>query len=444
MSKFIAIIVAFIGVSAYGQQAEDALVLGTVLDTSRAVVAGAIVKVTHISTNASVEVRSDERGEYRTPPLRIGEYTISVEAAGFKQFNQRGIILDIGDVRQVDAVLEVGQTTESVNVEAAASLLQTSDSTVGTVINNQQIEDLPLNGRDYLQLAALSSGTIASTQGVSIGGQAGTQVAFLLDGQDNNNQEILTTHSGQKEIIKPSPDAIQEFKVVTNSYSAEFGRSSSGVVSVALKSGTNQFHGVAYEFLRNQDLDAKNLFAATIPPYKRNQFGATLGGPVIKNKTFFFGDFEIARIITSNTVVATVPTLAERQGIFPGTIYDPSTYNAVTGLRTPFNANTISQSLWDPAAKAILGYFPVPTTGAATNNFLYNAPANQNAAKWDFRVDQILSDKQNLYFRFSSQDTNYEVTANIPPLGGNYATGSGAQTNTAEELRPCIQLGLIQ
>jgi hypothetical protein len=261
LSKFIAIIVIFIGVSAYGQQAEDALVLGTVLDTSRAVVAGAIVKVTHISTNASIEVRSDERGEYRTPPLRIGEYTISVEAAGFKQFNQRGIVLDIGDVRQVDAVLEVGQTTESVNVEAEASLLQTADSTVGTVINNQQIEELPLNGRDYLQLAALSSGTIASTEGVSIGGQAGTQVAFLLDGQDNNNQEILTTHSGQKEIIKPSPDAIQEFKVVTNSYSAEFGRSSSGVVSVALKSGTNQFHGVAYEFLRNQDLDAKNLFA---------------------------------------------------------------------------------------------------------------------------------------------------------------------------------------
>jgi hypothetical protein len=432
LSKFIASIVIFAGVSAYGQQAEDALVLGTVLDTSGAVVAGAIVKVTHVSTNASVEVRSDQSGEYRTPPLRIGEYTISVEAAGFKQFNQRGIVLDIGDVRQVDAVLEIGQTTESVNVEAAPSLLQTADSTVGTVINNQQIEDLPLNGRDYLQLAALSSGTIASTEGVSIGGQAGTQVAFLLDGQDNNNQEILTTHSGQKEIIKPSPDAIQEFKVVTNSYSAEFGRSSSGVVSVALKSGTNQFHGVAYEFLRNQDLDAKNLFAVTIPPYKRNQFGATLGGPVIKNKTFFFGDFELARIITSNTVVATVPTLPERQGIFPGTIYNPSTYNAATGLRTPFSANTIPQSLWDPASSAILGYFPLPTTSAATNNFLYNAPANQNAAKWDFRVDQILSDKQNLYFRISSQDTNYAVTANIPPVDGNYATGSGAQTNNGK------------
>ena len=198
-------------------------------------------------------------------------------------------------------------------------------------------------------------------------------MAFLLDGQDNNNQEILTSHSGQKEIIKPSVDAIQEFKVVTNSYSAEFGRSSSGVVSVALKSGSNQFHGVAYEFLRNQDVDAKNLFAVTIPPYKRNQFGATLGGPVIKNKTFFFGDFELARIITSTTVVATVPTLAERQGIFPGTIYNPATYDTATGMRTPFQGNTIPQSLWDPAAAGILSYIPLPTTGAATNNYLYNA-----------------------------------------------------------------------
>ena len=366
---------------------------------------------------------------------------IDVEYQGFKHFNQRGIILSIGDVRKVDVSLQIGQASESVNVEAAASLLQTSDSTVGTVINNIQIDDLPLNGRDYLQLAALSSGTvaasqasgtIAATQGVSIGGQAGTQAAFLLDGQDSNNQEIATSHSEQKEIVKPSVDAIQEFKVVTNGYSAEFGRSSSGAVSVALKSSTNQFHGVAYEFLRNQDVDAKNLFAVTLPPYKRNQFGATIGGPVKKNKTFFFGDFEITRIITSGAVVATVPTLAERNGIFPGTIYNPATYNASTGRRTTFSGNLIPQSLWDATALKVLNYIPLPTTNATASNYFYNEPENQNAARWDFRIDQILSERQNLYFRFSSQDTNYAITSPVAPVNGNYETGSGAQTDNSK------------
>ena len=415
-----------------GQQATDAVVVGSVRDSTQAVVSGARVTLTHVATSSAVQALTDERGQYRTPPLRLGEYAVSIEAPGFKRFNQRGLVLDIGDVREVDAVLQVGQVSESVNVEAAAPLLQTADSTVGTVINTKQIEDLPLNGRDYLQLAALSSGTVAASQGVSIGGQAGTQAAFLLDGQDNNNQEILTSHSGQKEVIKPSVDAIQEFKVVTNGYSAEYGRSSSGVVTVALKSGTNQFHGSAYEFLRNQDVDAKNLFAATTPPYKRNQFGATFGGPVIRNKTFFFADFELARIVQSSAVVATVPTLAERQGIFPTAIYNPATYSASTGTRTPFANNTIPQALWDPIATKILGFMPLPTNNAASANYQYNAPANQNGSKWDFRVDQILSEKQNIYFRFSSQDLSNAVTSNVAPINGVYVTGSGAQSNNGK------------
>src|ERR1700734_576589 len=278
--------------SAVAQQVDDAIVVGTVFDSSHAAVTGAVVRLTHVATNAITETRTDSHGEYRTPSLKIGEYVIAVEADGFKQSNQRGVVLEIGDVRRVDVVLEVGQTSESVNVEAEAPLLQASDSTVGDVINNRQIEELPLNGRDYLQLANLSSGTVPATQGVEIGGQAGTQVAFLLDGQDNNNQQISTSHSGQKEVVKPSVDAIQEFKVVTNGYSAEFGRSSSGVVSVALKSGTNELHGSAFEFIRNDIVDAKNLFATYKPPYKRNQFGSSAGGPVIRNKTFIFGDFE--------------------------------------------------------------------------------------------------------------------------------------------------------
>ena len=410
--------------SAVAQQADNAIVTGTVFDSSGATVSGATVKLTHISTNAITEIHTDERGLYRTPSLRIGQYFLNVEADGFKHFSQRGVELEIGDVRKVDVVLEIGQASESVNVDAQAPLLQASDSTVGDVINNKQIEDLPLNGRDYLQLANLSSGTIPSSQGVSIGGQAGTQVAFLLDGQDNNNQQISTGHSGQKEVVKPSVDAIQEFKVVTNGYSAEFGRSSSGVVSVAIKSGSNQLHGSAFEFIRNDVVDAKNLFATYKPPYKRNQFGASAGGPVIRNKTFIFGDFEAAYIRQSTTTLSTVPTSEQRTGQFSSTIEDP-----LTG--SPFQGNQIPLNRLDPIALKILGYVPLPQTVAATSNYNYQSPSNQDAHRYDFRVDQIINDRQNLFFRYSNQVADDGVSAPLPPANGEYYSGGGAQSTNS-------------
>ncbi|MGA2880744.1 MAG: carboxypeptidase-like regulatory domain-containing protein [Bryobacteraceae bacterium] len=433
MSKFVAIFVftAF-SLGAFGQQVENAVVVGSVFDPTHAAVSDATVTLTHLATDSKVEVRTDDKGEYRTPPLRIGAYSISIAADGFKRFNQRGVVLDIGDVRQVDAMLEVGQVSDSVNVEASAPLLQTSDATVGTVIGNQQITNLPLNGRDYLQLAALSSGTIPSTTiasngaqvGVSIGGQAGTAAAFLLDGLDNNTQTIFPDHGNQKEVIKPSIDAIQEFKVVTNLYSAEYGRTSSGVVSVTLKSGSNEIHGVGYEFLRNEALDAKNFFATEKSPFKRNQFGTAIGGPIIKNKLFIFGDFEIGRIRESATEVDTVPTLAERNGIFPTTIYNPATYNAATKTRTAFAGNQIPASLWDPVAAKVLSFYPLPTTSGATNNYVYASPENQDPRHWDVRGDEILSEKQNLFFRYSSQTQDYGTVVAFPAISGVGFTGA--------------------
>ncbi|HEY6346038.1 MAG TPA: carboxypeptidase-like regulatory domain-containing protein [Bryobacteraceae bacterium] len=184
MSRFITIFAFLVSsLPVVAQQASDAIVVGSGLDSSQAAISGAKVTLVQLATGAVTDVVTGDRGQYRTPPLRIGEYTISVEAGGFKRFQQRGLVLDIGDVRQVDVVLEVGQVSDSVDVDAAAPLLETSGATVGTVIGNRQIEDLPLNGRDYLQLAALSSGTIPSTSGVgiSIGGQVGTAVAFIPD-----------------------------------------------------------------------------------------------------------------------------------------------------------------------------------------------------------------------------------------------------------------------
>ncbi len=425
----------------FGQEVDAAIVAGTVLDASHAAVVDAKVTLIHLATNSATEVRTNEHGEYRTPPLRIGEYEVGVEASGFKRFDQRGLVLSIGDVRQVDAVLEVGQVSQTVTVEAATPLLQTEDSTVGTLITNQQITELPLNGRDYLQLATLSSGTvpvISNGVGISIGGQAGGQVAFLLDGQDNNNQQISTSHSGQKDIVEPSIDAIQEFKVVTNGYSAEYGRSSSGVITAAIKSGTNQFHGVGYEFVRNAALDAENYFtpaSAPKPAFGRNQFGGAIGGPIVHDKTFFFGDFEIGRIRQSVTTTSTLPTDLQRQGAFATPIYDPN-----TGLAFPIvnGQYTIPAGRIDPIALKILNLLPHTQTSAATANYVYVSPENQDPRRWDLRLDQVLSDKQNLYFRYSSQDSDNGVVSLLPPASGEgyYSSGptgeTGAQTTVSK------------
>jgi hypothetical protein len=238
------------------QQATEAVILGSVFDASGAGITNATVTVTSVATAATTHIKTDGGGEYRTPPLSIGEYQLTVEASGFKQFSENRIQLAIGDVRKIDVVLQPGEISQVVNVTASGEVLNTSDSTQGTVIGGSLIQELPLttanssatNGRDYLQLALLSAGTAPAIAGVgiSIGGQQGYNVGFLLDGIDNNAQFIRYTYGNQKEALKPSVDAVSEFKVETNGYSAEFGRSSSGVVSVSIKSGTNKLHGTAY------------------------------------------------------------------------------------------------------------------------------------------------------------------------------------------------------
>lgn len=422
-----------------GQEVDAAIVTGTVVDASQAAIPNADIQLTHIATNTIVRVQTNNRGEYRTPPLRLGTYEVSVEAPGFKRFDQKGVVLNIGDVRQVNVVLQVGEMTQSVTVEAAAPLLQRDDSTVGTVITNQEITELPLNGRDYVQLAALSSGTTsASGSGVTIGGEAPGQVAFLLDGQDNNNQQI-GLHSSQKDIVEPSIDAIQEFKVVTNGYSAEYGRSSSGVVSVALKSGTNHFHGDGYEFVRNAALDAENYFVSPgtpKPPFGRNQFGGIIGGPIVHDKTFFFGDFEVGLIRQSVTSLDTLPTDAEREGEFSTPITNPSTgqlFPLVNGYYT------IPSGSFDPIAAKVINLLPHAQLPVALNNYEYSSPNDTDTHRWDLRIDQILSDKQSLYVRYSEQEVDDGITSLLPPAPGEgYYSAQptslepGAQTNNSQ------------
>ena len=415
----------------HGQSSEAAIIVGQVADTDHRVLSAAAVVLHHLATNTVTRVVTDGSGEYRTPPLRLGEYSLEVTAEGFKRAERNGIKLSIGDVRKINVELAVGNVSETVSVDADVALLQTEDSSVGVVITNKQINDLPLNGRDYLQLAALSSGTAPAVAGapggavgVSIGGQNGSQASYQLDGADNNSQQMSVGHTGRKEVIKPSVDAIEEFKVVTNSYSAEYGRSSSGVISVALKSGSNSLHGSAFEFLRNEYTDAANRFATERAPYKRNQYGGSLGGPIVKDKLFYFSDAEFSNVRQANTETSTLPSSAQRNGIFSSTIKDPTTSKA-------FADNTIPESRWDPVAVKILSYIPAAQTTATSSNYVYNSPANQDPYRWDLRVDQNISPKQRAYLRYSQEYDNTGVDSQFPRNAAGYVGGAGAQATKA-------------
>jgi hypothetical protein len=449
LKHILLITLALFSAPLWGQQSSDAVILGSVTDASQAAVSGATVTVTSVATAAITQVQTDDHGEYRTPPLRIGEYHVIVESPGFKRFAESNVQLSIGDVRKIDAILQVGQVSENVTVSASDTVLNTSDSTQGTVVGGNLIQELPLttqnssatNGRDYLQLALLSAGTAPAISGVgiSIGGQQGYNVGFLLDGIDNNSQFIRYTYGNQKEALKPSVDAISQFKVVTNGYSAEYGRSSSGVVSVSIKSGTNQVHGTAYEFLRNDALDATPFFQAVKTPYRRNDFGVAVGGPIVRNKLFAFGDFELLRVIKSNSVKDSLPTAAERAGCFSQPVYDPTSYNAATGRRSPFplvitatpncpadgHHYQIPAYQFDQLAVKLLTFIPVPDPSVAdtntTNDYIYTSPANALPVTFDFRVDNNLTDKQKLFFRWSTQNQHYPATISLPAVAGiNY------------------------
>lgn len=435
MSKLLALtaIVIISTGAAAAQVATGAVISGTVIDSGQRALAGAVVTITSTSTGVTDAISTNNLGQYRSAPLQIGGYTVSIERDGFKQYREIGVNLDIGAVREINAVLLPGQVVETVEVQGGTEeLLQKSDSTVGTVITNEQVAELPLNGgsngRDYLQLATLSAGTtpaVGTSGGISIAGQQGSQVAFLLDGLDNNNQQILTSHTGQKEVVKPSVDAVSEFKVVTTSYAAEYGRSSSGVVSVDLKSGSNQVHGSGFEFLRNDAVDALPDFSASKLPFKYNDFGGTLGAPIRRNRAFVFGDVEFFRLRAATTTYGLVPTAAQKLGQFATPVYQPDTFNGAS--RTPFVNNQLSGAL-DSVAQSLLKYFPAPNGSfAGGNNYFYNKNGNTNNYRWDTRVDDALSNNQSIFGRYSSQQDQSAVSATLPPLNGQFYAGSGAQ-----------------
>lgn len=415
-------------------QVDTARIMGTVRDASDAVIPGAAVVIVNVETGRSTATTTDGDGVYRSIPIPVGEYRVEVNVPGFKAAVRRGITLAIQQTAVIDFTLEIGTAGEVVNVVESAPLLTTTEASQGQVIDNQRIMDLPLDGRDYLQLALLSEGTTESVGGAmggfSAGGLRTSQNNFMIDGIDNNNMQMAAA-ARRGETMKPSVDGIREFKVLTNSYTAEYGRASGAVVNMTLKSGTNKIHGTAFEFIRNEKLDARNFNDnpnVAKPPFKRNQFGGSVGGPIIRNRTFFFGDYEGFLRRESGTALLTVPTMKMRDGdlseITNKVIYDPLTYDPASRNRTAFQGNRIPEARVDPVARRIVALYPQPDRPGITRNLLYNSPNQENNHRFNVKVDHTISDRDNVYFRYSYQYNFLPPSPNLPPP----AWGGGGET----------------
>lgn len=424
-------------------QTTTGTIVGLVTDPTGGVVPDATVAVTNLDTNTTSRFVSDSAGNYVATPLLIGRYSIAVEAKAFKREVVPNVTVNVQDRIRVDFHLQVGAVLETVEVQAAAPLLEADTSSLGQVVGNEQINDLPLNGRYFTRLAVLTAGTAptpsgapdAGTGGFSSNGVRPYQNDYILDGVDNSSMSP-DLFSGSSFVIGPAPDAISEFRVQTNAMSAEFGRSGAAVINVNIKSGTNKLHGTVYDFVRNSAFDAKNYFdsgTAPIPPFKQNQFGFSLGGPIElpkvyngRDKSFFFFDYQGTRVRSSQTVVTTVPPLAWRNGDFSGyqPIFDPATTVINpdgSATRTPFPNNQIPTSQFDPVAAELISLFPPPnlpgdiSPAGPANNFLANPKSNTNVDQFDVRVDQKISDRDTLFGRFSFSDFNSSALGPIPP-----------------------------
>jgi hypothetical protein len=422
-------------------QVERATIVGTVTDNTGSVVPGATVKVTEESTNTSITLQTDSAGEYRAPDLTPGSYTVETQKQGFNTLISRGFVIQVGQTARLDVSLHVGGLTQTIEVTGALPVLQTENATVGQVIGTQPINQLPLNGRNFAQLAILAPGVtgLSYSPAATIG--SGVRPDELRPGgttieangaRDSNNKVMLdgiddTEMVAQTFIVRPSVEGLQEFRVVTNNAGAEFDRGAGAIVVTSTRSGSNQFRGALFEFLRNSAVDAKNFFDrpnAPIPPYRLNDFGARLGGPIIHNKTFFFVNYEGYYEAQGQTIVATVPTLAMRSGNFAGlgTIYDPTSTQPAgsTYTRTPFPNNIIPSQFFDPIAYQLVNLYPLPQSSALANNYVSQPLKTTQNNRGDVRIDHQITSNQNFFARYSIDDAqivNPNTFNNV--IGGN-------------------------
>ncbi len=462
--RWLAVVAGAMLIVASGLQAqvESGKVVGTVRDATGAVVAEAAVTVTETQTNGESKTTSNSGGEYVVTELKPGTYTVKAEREGFKTAVQTAFKLDINQVVRVDLTLVVGSVQEEVIVTAAEPLVESETSSIGQVIDESRVHQLPINGRNFMQLAYLSPGVNmgpASTGGtgnvqqgqipedergngsIQVNGLWATNNNYLLNGFDNNEQQIGF------ELVEPPIDAIQEFKVQTNNFGADIGKGGA-VVNVVTRAGTNRFHGSAFEFLRNSYMDAKNYFddpSAPIPPFKRNEFGGSFGGPIVRDRTFFFVDYQGRRIRTSDTYLSPVPDPTEATGNFadllnpplpasPIKIYDPVTAtqfmgngsqpNVIAACSSPGGLSPIGQACLDPAALNVVALFPAPTPGLG-NVFRYNPVDRNNQDTFDVRIDHQITAKNNFFGIFSYGNVDDRKPDPFPGIaGGGFFTGN--------------------
>ncbi len=438
-------------------QTERASIIGMIIDSSGAPMPGVVVAVTNESTNTSVNVVTDDGGAWTAVNLIPASYQITASRPGFKQVVFRNFVLQVGQSARLDMTMEIGAVEQAVEVTGTLPLLQTESASVGQVIGSEAVSALPLNGRNFVQLAILAPGVsgldYAQPGTINTGkrpdelrpggtalqanGALSQSNQVLLDGIDNT--EMIS----QTFIVRPSVEGIHEFKVLTNNAGAEYGRSVGAVVVVTSKSGGNQFRGSLFEFLRNERLDARNFFArssAPKPPFKLNQYGASLGGPVRlpgydgRNRTFFFANYEGYREVFGDTQLVTVPIAQIRtgdfRGVVPNGIYDPLTTRANpaggAAIRDRFPNDTIPANRFDPIGAGMVNLWPLPQRTGFANNYVSNPIKRSNLHRGDGRVDHQLSQLDTLFFRYSADWSALVIPDTFDRnIGGNEASFAG-------------------
>jgi hypothetical protein len=409
-------------VAAAAAQVYYSTLVGTVRDQAGAVIPNAEVVATEVKTGVVTTTVTNSAGDYRIATLRPGDYTVSATREGFSPRVVSGVTLLVGQTGRADVVLGVGGVSEEVSVTGASTLVQTETAERGTVLSQREVEALPTNTRNIAELTYLVPGAVRSSTHFgepmpSVHGLGAGANQFYVDGGGMTSSYMMLPTE------RVTIDSIQEFKVETSNATADHGLLAGSTVSIATKHGTNQFHGTLFEFHRDDKLAARNFFAQTVPDLSYNEFGANLGGPIIKGRLFFFASYEGSRERRERSLSATVPTVAERAGNFTlGTgaksavIFNPFDVNPATGLRNPFPNNTIPSSMWNPIARSYLELWPLPNAEGFPN-YRYNAPSKNDFDRYATRVDFKISNADSLLVRVGHQSNPTVTPAAIPGAG---------------------------
>ncbi len=415
-------------------------IAGVVRDFSGAVLQGATVTASHPESGTLVERLTDAEGRFFLPALRIGAWDITARFTGFATQTHRNVVLEVGRALRLDFTLGVQGLSERVVVQTTAPLLQTATAEISDVIENREVVQLPLNGRNFLALAQLSDAVVIPPGGTrgealqqagplpNVGGQRSGHNIYLLDGTK------VTDELFNNLVINPSVDSIQEFKIQKSMYPAEFGGKASALINVVTRAGSNAFSGTLFEFHRDEAFDSRNFFQPAgqpKPPLRQDQFGGTLGGPLLRSRSFFFGSFEGVRMERSLTRTFSVPTMAARAGNFAGldAICDPATI-PVTGICTPFAGNRIPAQRIDPIAAALLQQVPQPTSPASLQNLTAVEQQDRTLNQFSVRLDHRLTDVDQLLARFSTFDANEAQPFGTSTLQETLVPGFGRSLTT--------------